>query len=108
MRLEHYLTPDGRDVLQGWLDALRDRKARIAIQRRLDRIERDGHFGDRKVIESGVSELRIDLGPGYRVYFGQEGDALVLLLVAGDKSTQARDIGKAIEYWKDYLKRRPR
>jgi len=108
MRLEHYLTADGRDVFQGWLDALGDRKARIAIQRRLDRIERDGHFGDRKAIESGVSELRIDLGPGYRVYYGQEGAALVLLLVGGDKSTQGRDMKKAIEYWQDYLKRRPR
>jgi len=95
-RHDHCLTADRRDVFHGWLDARRDRKARIAIQRWLDRVERDGHFGDRKGIEGRDLELRIVLGPGNRVCCSQDGDAVVLLLVGGDKSTQSRDIGKAI------------
>jgi putative addiction module killer protein len=77
-------------------------------RRRLDWIERDGRFGDTKLIEGGDSELRIDLGPGHRVHYGQDGEALVLLLIRGDKSTPARGKGKAIDYWQDYVKRRPR
>jgi putative addiction module killer protein len=108
MQIEHYLTADGRDVFQSWLEALRDQKGRIAIQRRVDRIECDGHFGDRKVLEDGVCELRLDVGPGYRVYYAQDGQTVVLLLCGGDKSTQARDIKWAVGHWKDYQQRRRR
>jgi putative addiction module killer protein len=77
-----------------WLGALRDRKAVVIIARRLDRVS-NGNFGDVKSVGDGVSELRIDHGPGYRLYFVRRGDALIVLLCGGDKSTQARDIERA-------------
>ena len=68
--------------------------------RRMDRIE-NGNFGDCYPVGEGVSELRIDVGPGYRIYFGQDGD-LVVLLHGGDKSTQEKDIKMAKRFWRDY------
>ena len=83
-------------VFAKWLGGLRDRQARARIQVRLDRLAL-GLAGDVKPVGSGVSELRIDHGPGYRVYFIQQGDRLVILLAGGDKRTQDRDIRAAIE-----------
>ncbi|WP_082640092.1 MULTISPECIES: type II toxin-antitoxin system RelE/ParE family toxin [unclassified Aureimonas] len=73
---------------------LRDRQARSRIQIRLDHIE-EGGFGDHKSVGDGVSELRFDFGPGYRVYYTQRGNVIVILLWGGDKSTQQGDIRKA-------------
>jgi len=64
-----------------------------------------GNLGDCKPVGEGVFELKIDFGPGYRLYFGQVGLTIVLLLIGGDKSTQERDIGEAIQYWRDYERR---
>jgi len=64
-----------------------------------------GNLGDCESVGEGVFELKIDLGPGYRLYFGQVGLTVVLLLIGGDKSTQNRDIGKAIKYWRDCERR---
>jgi putative addiction module killer protein len=77
-----------------WLDRLADARARARIQVRLDRL-RLGNFGDAKAVGDGISELRVDYGPGYRVYFARRGARLVLLLCGGDKSTQSRDIAAA-------------
>lgn len=77
-----------------WLSGLRDRQARGRIQVRLDHME-EGRFGDHKSIGDGVSELRFDFGPGYRVYYTQRGNVVVILLCGGDKSTQQSDIRKA-------------
>ena len=77
-----------------WLSALRDRSARSIIGRRIARLEL-GLFGDAKPVGSGVSELRVDYGPGYRVYFTRRGMTVVVLLCGGDKSDQARDIARA-------------
>ena len=66
-----------------------------------------GVLGDWRSVGDGVCELRIDYGPGYRVYYGQDGEALILLLCGGDKRTQAKDIEKAHGYWKDYKARKP-
>ena len=77
-----------------WLADLKDGVARKAIGRRLARIEL-GLMGDWKPVGEGVSELRFDLGPGYRVYFTQRGQVLVILLCGGDKGSQARDIARA-------------
>jgi len=75
---------------------LRDARAKAAVARRIARL-RDGNPGDAKSIGEGVSEMRIDYGPGYRVYFTRRGAVVVLLLCGGDKSTQAKDIAKAKE-----------
>lgn len=71
---------------------------------RLDRISL-GNFGDCRSVGEGVQELRIDYGPGYRVYFGQLGSTIVLLLCGGDKSAQAKDINLAHYYWSEYRRR---
>jgi len=106
MDVYHYLTPRGVDVFQEWLDELSDLKGRIAVLRRVDRLAR-GNMGDYKFIAAGVWELRVDCGPGYRVYFGRQGKDLVLLLCGGAKRTQAADIEDATHYWKDYKGRMP-
>ena len=72
------------------------------VRARLNRI-RLGNFGDCKSIGGGVEELRIDFGPGYRIYYGREESLVVILLCGGDKKTQARDILRARQYWKEYL-----
>ena len=77
----------------------------MKLLRRLDRV-RQGNFGDFKHIGDGVYELRIDYGPGYRVYYGKDGNRIVLLLIGGDKSTQRRDIGTAVTYLQDYEERK--
>ena len=78
-----------------WLSALRDGKARSRIQARIDRLAL-GNPGDVKPVGSGVSEMRIDYGPGYRVYFCRRDRVVILLLAGGDKRTQRKDIAKAI------------
>jgi putative addiction module killer protein len=78
-----------------WLDSLRDLRARARVQARLERLA-GGNPGDVKPVGQGVSELRINYGPGYRVYFMQRGRELVVLLAGGDKSTQAADIRTAL------------
>lgn len=83
------------DEFAHWLDALRDIKARARVQARLDRMA-EGNPGDVKPVGEGVSELRIDFGPGYRVYYKSRGRKLILLLAGGDKNTQANDIKLAL------------
>ena len=84
------------EVFSKWLRELDDRQARARIQTRIDRLQL-GLAGDVKPVGEGVSELRIDYGPGYRVYFSQRGHELVILLAGGDKRTQDRDIKTALE-----------
>ncbi len=102
--LEEYLSEDGRSPFSGWLQDLKDRSARARIRVRLDRLNL-GNFGDCKSLGGGVQELRIDHGPGYRVYFGRVGNRIVLLLCCGSKKTQTRDIEQARAYWNDYKRR---
>jgi putative addiction module killer protein len=85
-----------------WLRSLRDARVVSIVRARLNRI-RLGNFGDCKPVGDGVEELRIDFGPGYRVYYGREGSLVVILLCGGDKKSQPRDIRLAQEYWKEYL-----
>jgi putative addiction module killer protein len=84
------------EVYARWFDSLRDRQARARIDARIRRLSL-GNPGDVKPVGEGVSELRIDYGPGYRVYFVQRGQTLVILLAGGDKSTQDRDIKRALD-----------
>ena len=85
-----------------WLTSLRDARAVGVVRARLNRI-RLGNFGDCKSVGGGVEELRIDFGPGYRVYYGREGALVVVLLCGGSKKSQARDIVTAQRQWKEYL-----
>jgi putative addiction module killer protein len=84
------------EVFSKWLRGLRDRQARARIQVRIDRLQL-GLAGDVKPVGEGVSELRIDYGPGYRIYFTRRGQALIVLLAGGDKSTQNKDIKTALK-----------
>lgn len=99
--IQRYSTPEGRVPFDEWFGSLRDANAKVKIDTRLDRLQ-EGNVGDSRSVGEGVCELRINYGPGYRVYFGQVGETIVLLLVGGDKSTQDRDIRKAKEYWTNY------
>jgi putative addiction module killer protein len=87
-------------VFARWLDDLRDIQARARVQVRIERLA-SGNPGDVEPVGEGVSELRINYGPGYRVYFTQRGRELILLLAGGDKSTQARDIKAALRLARD-------
>jgi putative addiction module killer protein len=84
------------EAFASWFRDLRDRRARARVQVRIDRLSL-GNPGDAKPVGEGVSELRIDYGPGYPVYFVQRGATLIVLLAGGDKSTQARDIAAALK-----------
>lgn len=96
-----FCTKDGRTPFEDWLDDLHDKKAMARIFARLARV-RQGNLGDWKPVGEGVSELRLDYGPGYRIYFGQDRRTLVVLLCGGDKRTQDRDIQLAKQYWLAY------
>ncbi len=96
-----YVKANGKAPFNDWLEALKDRKARAIIRTRINRV-RLGNLGDCKSVGKGVSELRIKFGAGYRVYFGQEGETIIILLSGGDKSSQNKDIERAKQYWQDY------
>jgi putative addiction module killer protein len=99
--IERYVTADGQIPFDNWFDSIRVSKTQTIISKRLDRV-RMGNLGDYRSVGGGVFELRIDYGRGYRIYFGQVGTTIVLLLCGGDKSTQIKDISQAQEYWRDY------
>ena len=84
-----------------WLSKRKDMKGRMAIARRIERMEH-GNFGDVKSVGTHISELRITTGPGYRVYFSKRDEKIIILLVGGDKSTQSKDIKKAQELLEEY------
>jgi len=89
------------DVFDDWLRSLRDLQGRARIDVRIRRLA-NGNPGDVRPVGQGVSELRIDFGPGYRVYFAARGDDLILLLAGGDKSSQARDIASALALYEEW------
>lgn len=92
---------DGIIPFDRWIARLRDERARTRVLIQLDRL-RLGLEGDWKPVGEGVSEMRIFVGKGYRVYFGREGKTVVILLCGGDKSTQGRDVELAKSYWREY------
>jgi putative addiction module killer protein len=102
--LRHYVAANGKRPFAEWLCSLPDRNAAARVQIRLERL-RLGNFGDVRSVGKGLSELRIDVGPGYRVYFMVEGQSIVVLLCGGDKTTQQKDIRRAREYLADYRRR---
>jgi putative addiction module killer protein len=101
-----YKTENGIAPFDRWLKKLKDGKGRFVIENRLSRVELFGHEGRSRYVGEGVCELKIDFGPGYRVYYGEDGVDLILLLSGGDKSSQEKDIRKAQFYLADYRRRK--
>ena len=101
LELQNGLVPFGE-----WFDSLRDKRMQAAVDARLARV-RAGNFGDAKSVGGGVSELRINFGPGLRVYYGLHGKQVVVLLGGGDKRSQSRDIRRAQQHWQQFLKYAP-
>lgn len=102
--LRNYVTPSGKVPFLEWLNDLKDTDLRLRIRRRLDRLEL-GNLGDCKPVGEGVSELRLFFGPGYRIYFVEQNDTIIILLCAGDKGSQKKDIKTAKMYWHELKER---
>ncbi len=100
-KLQYFRTATGRTPFKEWFERIPDQKTQDRVQRRLDRVEL-GNFGDCRPVGGGVSELRLDFGPGYRIYFCELDNTIILLLSGGDKSSQRRDILLAKTYWQEY------
>lgn len=96
----------GKEPFTDWLEGLRDSTARRRLLTRLRRVEQ-GNYGDCRALRDGIYELRFTFGPGYRVYFGQDGKTIVVLLCGGDNSTQTQDIERAKAYWQEYQDNAP-
>lgn len=96
-----YSDADGNEPFVKWIDSIRDKKNQQRIRSRLRRLEQ-GHYGDYKMLGEGIFELRMFFGSGYRVYCGDDGERIVILLCGGDKGSQKRDITRAKSYWKEY------
>ena len=104
MELRYYQTSAGRRPFAEWLARLHDRQARARIDARLARAL-GGNLGDVAAVGAGVMEMRVDWGPGYRIYFARVGQLIVLLLCAGDKRSQAKAIENAKAYFEDFKAR---
>lgn len=102
----HVLCANGVDIYQAWLDSLRDARAQARITSRVDRAEQ-GYFGVTRSVGDGVFEMKLDFGPGYRVYYATEGQRMVLLLGGGSKDKQHIDISQAKVLWNSYKKGKP-
>ncbi|PKO85558.1 MAG: addiction module killer protein [Betaproteobacteria bacterium HGW-Betaproteobacteria-12] len=104
IELLRYQRDDGREPFSEWLNGLRDKVAQARIRVRLRQVQA-GNFGDCEPVGEGVSELRVHVGAGYRVYCGRHGKTVVLLLCGGDKGSQAADIKRAKELWAEWKRR---
>lgn len=102
-KIQHYITSHGKSAFQGWFRALKDANAKLKITKRLTQAKY-GNFGDTKPVGKGVHEMRVDYGPGYRIYYANDGETVILLLIGGDKKTQDEDIKQAKAYWSAYKK----
>ena len=101
LTVREYQTAAGTSPYRQWLDSL-TKAVRARIQARVLRFEL-GNLGNHKHVDEGVWEARMMFGPGYRIYFGKDGDSIVVLLVGGDKRSQAKDIARARGFWRDFL-----
>lgn len=97
----------GKEPAKEWISSLKDIMGKAKILTRIERAE-SGNFGDHKSVGDGVFELRVSFGPGYRVYYALENNEIILLLVAGDKSTQEKDISRAKEFWNTHKHKKER
>ena len=101
INLVRYQQTNGDEPLSDWLSGVRDKMAQARIRIRLRQVEA-GNFGDCEAVGEGVSELRVHVGAGYRVYIGRHGQTVVVLLCGGDKRTQTSDIKRAKLFWADW------
>ncbi len=101
-----YQKADGVSPLSDYISHLRDRTGKLQIARRIQRAAL-GNLGDHHTLGEGLHEMRISSGPGYRIYYAHRGDVIILLLLAGDKSTQGNDIATARNYLADFKRRNP-
>jgi putative addiction module killer protein len=99
--IEYYFTSSGHSPFREWFYSLKREEDRGIIRARLVRVRR-GNFGDCEHVEEGVFELRIHVGPGFRVYFGKIGNKIILLLLGGIKKNQSKDISSALSFWADH------
>jgi putative addiction module killer protein len=106
IELIRYQQEDGREPYTDWFRSLRDQKAKARVEARLRQVKA-GNLGDWKPVGEGVTELRIDVGAGYRVYCGRHGMCWVILLCGGDKDSQTKDIARAKVFWADWKRRIP-
>ena len=102
--VETYVTRDGKDVFQDWLNGLADQRAKVLIDKTLAKV-RLGNLGQHKSVGEGVQEIVLDYGPGYRIYFAERGATLVILLCGSTKKKQEEAIKEASRYWKDWKER---
>jgi len=100
MNIIIYKTLDGKEPFVEWLFSLRDKALRHRIEARIERLK-NGNYGDHKRFH-GIIEIRMDFGKGYRIYCGEEGNKVIVLLAGGDKSSQEKDIEEALVYWREY------
>lgn len=104
IELFRYQKSDGREPFSEWLDTVHDKIAQARIRIRLRQIQ-SGNFGDCETVGEGVSELRVHVGAGYRVYFGRHGKSVVILLCGGNKKSQPADIRQAKTFWEEWKRR---
>lgn len=104
IEVRHYVTRAAKDVFDDWLSKLADSRAQAKVVSRINRLAA-GNFGDCKPLRQGLCEMRIDWGPGYRVYYATLGSVCVLLLCGGDKRKQTADIDRALKFLRDYKER---
>ena len=104
LKIEHYQDEDGGNLFRAWFGKLRDVVAKTAVLKRIDRVAL-GNFGNCRDVGNGVTELKINIGPGYRDYLAHRGERLVIPLSGGNKSTQSKDIELARKYWLDWKRR---
>jgi putative addiction module killer protein len=103
LEIRYYVADDGHQPFADWFVDV-EPNARAKVARAIARMEQ-GNFSNVKSVGAGVLEYRLDFGPGYRIYFGRDGDTLVILLTGGTKRRQHRDIEEALAYWRDYKNR---
>lgn len=104
MEVKYYITEDGREPVVEWLKGLKGSRERGVVRARISRLQL-GNPGDSKSVGDGIWELRVDTGPGYRVYYARSGNVTMLLLCGGSKKSQNSDIALAKEYWTKYKSR---
>ena len=102
--VEIYVTRDGKDVFHKWMDGLADQRAKALIDKTVAKV-RLGNLGQHKSVGEGVQEIVLNYGPGYRIYFGEQGATRVILLCGGTKKRQEEAINEAKRYWKDWKER---